>query len=676
MIEFFRNLFDTTGFPARWSCGDWSAGHGWLHIASDLAIATAYAAIPLAIVLVMRKRRDVSYPKLYWLFAIFIFSCGLTHLIDATIFWQPWYRLSGVVKAITAVASWATVLTLVRIMPQAVAIPGALQTAERLAKEVDERRKAEEEVRRLNLKLTQRVEELEALLDVIPVGIGIANDPACLNIRTNRAFSEILKLKQGVNASLSGPPEEKPRNFRVFKDGKELSPEDLPIQMAARTGRVIRNFEEEVVFEDGVQVTLLSSSAPLFGEDKQVRGAIGAFMDITASKRAEEERLKVERKLLDAQKLESLGVLAGGIAHDFNNLLTGVLGNASMARAELSPASPVHLYVAQIEKAAMRAADLCKQMLAYSGKGRFVLDDIDLSDLVDETTHLIDASISKRVRLKLQLAAHLPPVRADATQIRQIVMNLVINASEAIGERDGQIMIKTGELDADSNYLATAFNAPDLPPGRYVFIEVCDDGNGMDTQTLARIFDPFFTTKFTGRGLGLAAVLGIVRGHKGSIKVYSEPGKGTTFKILLPSSDAAPKAASKTALPKGNWTGSGTILVVDDEDSVRAVAVRMVERLGFSAVQASDGHEGLMRFTENEGIVAVLMDLTMPRMDGEETFRELRMIRPDVKVVLMSGFNEQEAINRFTGKGLAGFLQKPFRVDDLREKLRSILEKV
>ncbi len=673
MFEFFRNLFDTSDFPARWTCGNWTSSHGWLHIVSDLTIAAAYAAIPLAIVLMMRRRRDVSYPKLYWLFATFIFSCGLTHLIDASIFWHPWYRFSGVAKAITAVASWATVLTLVRIMPQAMSIPGALQTAERLGKEVDERRKAEEEVRRLNTRLAQRVEELEALLDVIPVGIGIANDPACRNIRTNRAFTEILKLQQGANASLSGPPEEKPRNFRVFRGTSELSPEELPIQLSATTGEVIRNFEEDIVFDDGQKITLLSSSAPLFDEERRVRGAVGAFMDITASKRAEEERLKVERKLLDAQKLESLGVLAGGIAHDFNNLLTGVLGNASMARAELSPSSAVQSYVEQIEKAAMRAADLCKQMLAYSGKGRFVLDDIDLSELVAETTHLLVASMSKRAKLKFHLADSLPVVRADATQIRQIVMNLVINASEAIGDRDGQVTIQTGELEASSAYLASAFSAPELAPGRYCFVEVSDDGCGMDSNTLARIFDPFFTTKFTGRGLGLAAVLGIVRGHKGTIKVYSEAGKGTTFKILLPGQGMSSKTVSQIVRPKADWTGSGTILVVDDEDSVRAVAIRMVEKLGFNAVPAVDGREGLMRFTEDEGIVAVLLDLTMPRMDGEETFRELRLIRPAVKVVLMSGFNEQDAINRFTGKGLAGFLQKPFRVDDLREKLRGIL---
>ena len=673
MIEFFKNLFGTSDFPARWTCGHWTSAHGWLHIISDVAIAAAYAAIPLAIVLVMRQRRDLSYPKLYWLFATFIFSCGLTHLIDASIFWHPWYRLSGVVKAITALASWATVLTLVRIMPQAMSIPGALQTAERLAKEVEERRRAEEEVRRLNTRLSQRVEELEALLDVIPVGIGIANDPACLNIRTNRAFTEILRLDKDANASLSGPAHERPKNFRVFRGDHELAPDELPIQVAARSGKVIRDFEEEVVFEDGTKITLLSSAAPLFDEERRVRGAVEASIDISATKRAEEEHLKVERKLLDAQKRESLGVLAGGIAHDFNNLLTVVLGNASLARTELSPASPIHVYVEQIEKSAIRAADLCKQMLAYSGKGRFVLEELDLGELVRETTGLLQASISKRSRLVLQLAEPLSAVRADATQIRQIVMNLVINASEAIGERDGQITIHTGELEATAAYLLTTFNTAELEPGRYCFIEVSDDGCGMTQETLARVFDPFFTTKFTGRGLGLAAVTGIVRGHKGAIKIYSEAGRGTTFKVLLPAAGDSPKATEVTAVSHSSWKGTGTILVVDDEENVRRVAVKMVEQLGFAAVTACDGREGLERFIETDGIVAVLMDLTMPRMDGAETFRELRLLRQDVQVLLMSGFNEQDAINHFTGKGLAGFLQKPFRIGDLREKLRAIL---
>ena len=674
MLEFFKKLFDTSDFPARWTCGHWSQAHGWLHIASDLAIAAAYAAMPLAIILLMRRRRDLSYPRIYWLFASFILACGLVHLIDATLFWNPWYRLSGLAKVVTAVVSWATVFAVVRILPHAMEIPGVMRLAEKLGKEAEERRKAEEEVRRLNMRLSQRVEELEALLDVIPVGIGIASDPACLHIRTNRAFTEILRLDKDANASLSGPAHERPKNFRVFRGDHELAPDELPIQVAARSGKVIRAFEEEVVFEDGTRITLLSSAAPLFDEERRVRGAVGASIDISATKRAEEEHLKVERKLLDAQKRESLGVLAGGIAHDFNNLLTGVLGNASLARTELSPASPIHVYVEQIEKSAKRAADLCKQMLAYSGKGRFVLEDIDLSELVTETTSLLQASISKRVRLMLQLADPVSVVRGDATQIRQIVMNLVINASEAIGERDGQVTIHTGELDATEAYLATTFNAADLVPGRYCFIEVGDDGCGMAPEILARVFDPFFTTKFTGRGLGLAAVLGIVRGHKGTIKIYSEAGQGTTFKVLLPASGDAPKAAAATPKPRNHWRGTGTILVVDDEENVRRVAVKMVEQLGFSAVQAGDGREGLMRFTETEGIVAVLMDLTMPRMDGAETFRELRLIRPEVKVLLMSGFNEQEAINRFTGKGLAGFLQKPFRIEDLQEKLRVILD--
>ena len=673
MLEFFKNLFDTSDFPARWTCGLWSPEHGWLHIVSDLAIAAAYAAIPLAIVFVMHRRKDVSYPKLYWLFAGFILSCGLVHLIDATLFWKPWYRLSGIAKLATAVLSWGTVLALIQIMPQAMSIPGALRTAEKLGQEVDERRKAEEEVRLLNLKLSQRVEELEAILDVIPVGIGLASDPACLNIRTNRAFTEILRLDRNANASLSGPPNERPKNFRVFQGNHELAPEELPIQIAARTGKVIRAFEEDVVFADGSKLTLLASAAPLFDEDRRVRGAIGAFMDISATKRAEEERLSVERKLLDGQKRESLGVLAGGIAHDFNNLLTGVLGNASLARNEVPPVSPINEYLEQIEKSAKRAADLCRQMLAYSGKGRFVLEDVDLGGLVRETTDLLQASISKRSRLVLQLAEPLSTVRADATQIRQIVMNLVINASEAIGDRDGQITIHTGELEATASYLLTTFNTAELQPGRYCFIEVSDDGCGMAQETLAKIFDPFFTTKFTGRGLGLAAVLGIVRGHKGTIKIYSEAGRGTTFKVLLPATGDSPKAPEVKSVSRSSWKGTGTILVVDDEENVRRVAVKMVEQLGFTAVTAVDGRDGLERFIETDGIVAVLMDLTMPRMDGAETFRELRLLRPGVQVLLMSGFNEQDAINRFTGKGLAGFLQKPFLIQDVREKLRAIL---
>jgi len=404
---------------------------------------------------------------------------------------------------------------------------------------------------------------------------------------------------------------------------------------------------------------------------------IGSVQDITERQHAEEERQGIERKFQETQKLESLGVLAGGIAHDFNNLLTGILGNACLARLGLPPESSRHDYLEQIELSSQRAADLCKQMLAYSGKGRFAIQRIDLGSLVTETVHLLQLSISKKAVLKLNLAQPLPEVLADATQLRQIIMNLVMNASDAIGDKSGLITIHTSSLRADEEYLNELVGEPDLPAGEYVVLEVTDNGCGMSPETQARIFEPFFTTKFTGRGLGLAAVLGIVRGHKGALKVYSELGHGTTFRLLLPAANAASAETrvERPAPPK--WRATGTVLVIDDEESVRLVAGRMLKAIGFEVLTAADGVDGLAVYRAHaEEICAVLLDLTMPRMDGEETFRELRELRADACVVLMIGFNEQEAGARFVGKGLAGFLQKPFTPDELRDRLGVFTEAV
>jgi len=461
----------------------------------------------------------------------------------------------------------------------------------------------------------------------------------------------------------------------IGKTDADFLPAEVAMLYAAgdsqiiQTGQPLINQEEPLITREGEKRYLLTTKIPLKDARGQVTGIVGIARDITDRKHEQDERQVMERKFQETQKLESLGVLAGGIAHDFNNLLTGILGNASLARMELQPESPLHTYLEQIELSSQRAADLCKQMLAYSGKGRFIIQRIDLSALVKETLHLLQISISKKAVLKLHLAENLPGIMADATQIRQIIMNLVMNASDAIGERSGLITISTSILHADRKYLDDLVGAADLTSGSYVVLEVTDNGCGMSAETKAKIFEPFFTTKFTGRGLGLAAVLGIVRGHKGALKVYSEPGRGSTFRLLLPAAGAASDTKAERP-PVLQWRGHGTMLVIDDEESVRNVASRMLKSLGFEVLSASDGEEGLRIYRVHADVIScVLLDLTMPRMDGEETFRELRRINPEACVILMSGFNEQEAGARFVGKGLAGFLQKPFTPAELRERL-------
>ncbi len=406
----------------------------------------------------------------------------------------------------------------------------------------------------------------------------------------------------------------------------------------------------------------------------KISGLAGTARDITENKRAETERSRLEGQLQQAQRMESLGVLAGGIAHDFNNILMAILGNADLALMRLPAESPAVGNLQQIESATRKAADLAGQMLAYSGKGRFLVEPIDLNRLIEEMIHILRVSISKKAVLKFNYGQEIPAVEGDATQLRQILMNLVINASEAIGDRSGFIAISTGVAECDPAYLHGTPLDDELPAGNYAFVEVADTGCGMDDATLQRLYEPFFTTKFTGRGLGMAATLGIVRGHKGAIRVDSTVGKGTTFRVLLPASTRATLSAD-TGATGSEWRGSGTVLLVDDEETLRAVGREMLQELGYRVLLASDGREAVGLFRERHGEIDwVLMDLTMPHLDGEQAFRELRRIDPAARVIMTSGYTEQEISQKFLGEGMAGFLQKPFRVSDLCAVLRAMEE--
>ncbi|NIA13545.1 MAG: PAS domain S-box protein [Nitrospiraceae bacterium] len=413
----------------------------------------------------------------------------------------------------------------------------------------------------------------------------------------------------------------------------------------------------------------------------QTISVVAVGRDITSLKLAEEKRRALSARVQHAQKLESLGVLAGGIAHDFNNLLMAILGNADLALQDLSPVSPARDSINEIEQAARRAADLCRQMLAYSGKGQFFVEPIDLNEVIREMAHILEVSTSKNVALKYNHADNLPTIEGDASQIRQIVLSLATNASEAIGDVSGVVSLTTGAMECGREYLRDTSLDDDLPDGIYCYVEVSDTGCGMDKETQTKVFDPFFTTKFTGRGLGMAAAIGIVRGHRGAIKIYSEPGKGTSVKLLFPVCEqrelprSSSPTMSKTLDEAIHRIAEGkTVLLVDDEDSVRAVGKRMLEKLGFNVLTAADGCKGIEVFMRHPNeIDCVLLDLTMPNMGGEETFQEMRGQCGDVCVVLSSGYNEQEAVSRFSGKGLAGFIQKPYQMTSLAETLRDAL---
>lgn len=425
-----------------------------------------------------------------------------------------------------------------------------------------------------------------------------------------------------------------------------------------------------VVLVRGGVITRAEDGAPL--------RAAGTQLDISELRRAEQEQRRLAAQVQQAQKLESLGVLAGGIAHDFNNLLVAILGYAELCLMDLPPGTEAAAHATEIRTAATRAAELTNQMLAYSGKGRFVVEPLDLSAVVQEMVRLLSVSIPKRVQLDCALHSPLPRVAADVAQVRQVVMNLVTNAADAIPDRAGTVKVVTRVVDADAEMLSSAYVAADPPPGRYVCLEVTDDGCGMDEATLQRLFDPFFTTKATGRGLGMAAVLGIVRGHHGAINVDSRPGQGTTFRVLLPASAPAEAALSATpGVGTVHPTAAGPakrILVVDDEPSVRTLTRRALERSGWRVDLATDGPEALAIYEAlGTEIDLVLLDMTMPKMDGREVFRRLVALDPQVRVVLTSGFSAEDAVARF-GSGLCGFIQKPYALKALQEVVREALE--
>jgi signal transduction histidine kinase/ActR/RegA family two-component response regulator len=407
---------------------------------------------------------------------------------------------------------------------------------------------------------------------------------------------------------------------------------------------------------------------PLRSADGAVAGVIGVASDISDRREAEETRLALERRLLEAQKAESLALLAGGVAHDFNNLLACVLGGASLVAAELPSESAARHPLQQIEKAARRGSDLTRQMLAYAGRGTVALERVDVNAVVEEMRDILRVSLGARVTVQCEPSPGLPLVEADPVQTRQVVMNLLINASESIGGLDGTITVRTGRVTLDWAALRDTHHAPDAAPGPHVYIEVTDTGCGMDGATLARIFDPFFSTKFAGRGLGLAAVLGIVRGHRGALEVRSAPGRGTTFRVMLPCGDAPVEGTARPS-PSAGARGGRTILLVDDEEDVRAVTAHMLERLGWSVIMARDGREGVEVYRRNApAIDAVILDVTLPRLSGDRAFLEIRGIRPDARVILMSGYDD-ERTRPLTDAGLAGFLRKPFSVGDLRSTM-------
>jgi signal transduction histidine kinase len=387
------------------------------------------------------------------------------------------------------------------------------------------------------------------------------------------------------------------------------------------------------------------------------------------------EQRKLDDRLARGQKMESMAVLAGGVAHDFNNLLVGILGSADLAEQKIPSDSSVLTDLQRIQSAALGCSELCKQLLAYAGKGKLVVRAFNLPSLIQDMGRLLEVSLPKSITLVYQIAPDLPAIEGDPSQIQQVVMNLLTNAAEAIENENGVITVDVELKTINASDIQQTSDGSNIPPGAYVTLKVSDTGCGMNTDTTRRIFDPFYTTKLPGRGLGLAAVLGIVRSHEGFLRVHSELGKGSTFELSIPASAHQPGSLTEPSLSNREFVGHGTVLVVDDDDGVRTVARNMLELSGFAVLTANDGQEAVTTYRLHQHeIRAVLLDMMMPHLDGEGTLLELRRINPDVKVVLSSGYSERQITNQYTDIEPKQFVKKPYRYVDLISAFRHLLD--
>jgi len=677
MINWLGQLFDTGEFMSHGHCYLWLKSLVRLHLFSDLAIGFAYVFISLTLVyFVWRGRQDIPFNWIFLAFGTFIIACGATHFMEVWTLWTPVYWFSGAVKVVTACASVLTAIVLPPLIPKSLALIRSAKLSEErnvaLQKEVVERKRAEDEVRMLNERLEARVKERTA--ELVRTSEALAEKAAIVQHAHDAIFSRTL---EGEITSWNSAAEKLygyTANEIVGKNVSILVPDNQTAETEsileqARTGEIIEPFETVRVRKDGSFCDVYLTISPIKDSAGVITGASTIARDITERKRA-------EQKLRETQRLESLGIIAGGVAHDFNNLLVGILGNASLAADSIPPSSPNHALLQHVVSAGEKASHLTRQLLAYAGKGNFITKNLDMSALIREISGLIQTSIPRTVQVRLELAWNLPPVLADPSQMQQLIMNLVINGAEAIEEgQNGAVLVTTDSQDVDDVYLQNNFAGETVPQGRYVSVEVHDTGVGIPEEQRNRIFDPFFSTKFTGRGLGLAAVLGIVKGHKGMIRVYSVPGKGSTFKVLLPASGGNVEASSDREVLR-ELRGTGTILIIDDEEVVRSAAKATLENYGYAVMSASDGREGVEVYQERRAEIAlVLLDMTMPVMGGEETFRRLRAINPEARVVVSSGYNEVEAIRRFTSKGIAAFIQKPYTASKLARVIKQAVER-
>jgi PAS domain S-box-containing protein len=782
MSEFFSKLFDMSDFPARWRCGNWSTSEGLLHIISDLLIWGAYFAIPLTLAYFISKRRDVPFSGLFWLFAAFIFSCGMVHLIDAIIFYYPVYRLAGFMKAITAIVSWATVLALVQMTPRMLSMPGLERINKKLETEIEERRKAE-------AALKQSEELFRLLANGTPAMIWLTDANGMLkflNAQSHDFFGTDADEKAALWSQYLHPEDRqrclilsqqsfaKGESFRtdcrildahnhyrwvmlngvarVGGNGEPLGAiyTALDITDRHRTEEAIRRANlryrslvqatSQVVWvtnnngecldaeswcaftgqteqqasglgwmdavhpddrprmegdtdsgfgtaksytseyrlrrRDGGYAQVVDRAVPIYDKNGEVMEWVGTCTDVTELRAAEARQAELRAQMVQMQKLESLGVLAGGIAHDFNNLLGGIMGYASLALEELPADSTTAGLIEQVLALSQRASGLTRQMLAYAGQASTAPKPLEVGASIRTAQSLVAHGFGPNLQIAVEVEPDLPPILADPAQFDQVIMNLVTNAAEAIGNHRGQLKIAVTAYHHEGGPIADDYLGLNLDSGVYLSIAVSDTGSGISQSNIARIFDPFFSTKFQGRGLGLPVVIGILRAHRGAICIDTTPGTGTTFRTYWPTTSESPLTPPARPEPVVNSSplAGAVILVVDDEEALRQIATRMLERDGAKVLAAADADEAAA-VARSRALDAAVVDLTMPGRSGLELMQELRAMDPQLPILLSSGYHE-ESIQQILGKDhRTSFLQKPYAHGELRRAVARLLGK-
>ena len=441
------------------------------------------------------------------------------------------------------------------------------------------------------------------------------------------------------------------------------------------SGEAQLNIIETVHLADGLTVWFDTCKVPIRNDQGTVIGILGTSFDITERMQAEEERAQLQQQFHQSQKLESLGILAGGIAHDFNNILTVIIGHCYMARENMIPEQEYKAAFEKIESAGNRAADLCRQMLTYAGKSPLVQTHVNMWLLVDEVVKMLQSGLNKNVTIELDVKRVVPEIKGDAGQIQQIIMNLIINAAEAIGDKNGTIRVVLTRMLVEADQVETDTFGTVIQAGGYICLEVTDSGCGMDEETQKRIFEPFYTTKVTGRGLGMSAIHGIIKAHEGILQLTSAPGAGTSFKVCFPVPVAADAAETAAPATDALEDASGTILLVEDEEILRTMGKELLDAMGFTAITASNGREALHIYRERGGeIDAILLDLIMPVIGGIEAYHELRTISPTVPIIICSGYGVELVEGVIARDQHAGFVHKPYKPGDLRNVIVKMMQ--